>query len=193
MEFLEEAKERESELKRKANRLEKKYEREKGDVDEQISYIQSLKEEVSLAMEKKRELDHIIHELGCERDNLLHSLDFSVGKITFFERRHRDQENLINSSEREIDELRASNHQLMEKLEAWSVSISSSPSFMTSMNLELELSASDSDLSIYKWYDFILVALITSLCSSATTLTLSMRDKKTTKNMMTQQMSAQVS
>ena len=47
----------------------------------------------------------------------------------------------------------------MEKLEAWSVSISSSPSFMTSINLELELSASDSDLSIYKWYDIILVHL----------------------------------
>ena len=88
-----------------------------------------------------------------------HSLDFSVGKLTFLERRQIDQENLLNSSEREIDELRTSNHQLMEKLEAWSVSISSSPSFMTSINLELELSASDSDLSIYKWYDIILVHL----------------------------------
>jgi hypothetical protein len=47
----------------------------------------------------------------------------------------------------------------MEKLEAWSVSISSSPSFLTSINLELELSASDSELSIYKWYDIILVHL----------------------------------
>ena len=157
--LLEEAKERESELKRKAKRLEEKYEREKGDVDEKISYIQSLKEEIYLDMEQKRELEHIIHELVCERDNLSHSLDFSVGKITFLERRQRDQENLLNSSEREIDELRTSNHQLMEKLEAWSVSISSSPSFMTSINLELELSASDSDFSIYKWYDIILVHL----------------------------------
>ena len=30
---------------------------------------------------------------------------------------------------------------------------------MTSINLELELSASDSDFSIYKWYDIILVHL----------------------------------
>ena len=52
--LLEEAKERESDLKRKTKIMEKKYEREKGDVDEKISYIQSMKEEIYLAM--KREL-----------------------------------------------------------------------------------------------------------------------------------------
>ena len=116
-----------------------------------MSYIVFLKGELSVAIEKKAKLEKHIHDLDNERDNLSYSLDFSVGKISSLERKHRDQEDLLRSSEREIDELRTSNHHLMEKLEAWSVSISSSPSFRTSINLELELSASDSDLCLYRW------------------------------------------
>ena len=148
---LVEAAEREAELKMVMRSLKESFQTERNDVDEHFSYIQSLKGEISLTMEKKAELEKHINELACERDNLSDSLDFSVGKMFSLEKRQRDQENLLRSSEREIEELRTSNHYLMEKLEAWSVSRSSSPSGRTSINLELELSASDSDLSLYKW------------------------------------------
>ena len=128
------------------------FQRERHELEEHFSYIQSLKEEISVTLEKKAELERHICELACERDNLSDSLDYSVGKIFSLERRQRDQENLLRSSERELEELRTSNHYLMEKLETWSVSVSrcSSPSCRTSIMSELELSASDSDLSLHR-------------------------------------------
>ena len=148
--LLLEAAEKEAELRREMIRMKQNFKREKDDVDEHLDYIQSQKEEISQSLHKKSELEKYINELGFERDNLSDSLDFSFGKIFSLERRQRDQENLLRSSEREIDELRTFNHHLMEKLEAWSVSRSSSPSCRTSINLELELSASDSDLSLHR-------------------------------------------
>lgn len=152
--ILAETEVKEVELTEKIRTLNQKYEREKEDVDDHLDYIQTLKEEISATKEKTKLLEMQIHDLVHDRDHLSDSLNYHVGKITSLERQHRDQEDLIRSSEREIEDLRASNNHLMEKLEAWSVSISSSPSFRTSINLELELSASDSDLSLYRCKNF---------------------------------------
>merc|ERR1711902_257775 len=95
---------------------------EKSDVDVHLDYIQSLKQEISQFLLKKSELEEQIKDLERDREKLSDSLDFSVGKIFSLEKRQRDQENLLRSSEREIEELRLSNHYLLEKLESWSVS-----------------------------------------------------------------------
>ena len=149
---LEEAGEREAELKKEMRSVKENFQRERHELEEHFSYIQSLKEEISVTLEMKAELERHICELANERDNLSDSLDYSVGKIFSLERRQRDQENLLRSSERELEELRTSNHYLMEKLETWSVSVSrcSSPSCRTSIMSELELSASDSDMSLHR-------------------------------------------
>lgn len=144
--------EREKNVMKEMRRMKENMKIEKNDEDLHLDYIQSLKTEISQFILKKSELEKQIHVLECERENLSDSLDFSVGKIFSLEKRQRDQENLLRSSEREIEELRISNHYLLEKLESWSVSRSSSPSIRTSINLELELSASDSDLSLQRRY-----------------------------------------
>ena len=148
---LVEAGERETEMRREMKSLREKFNRERSNLDEHFSYIESLKEEISLTLDKKSELERHISELSLERESLSDSLDFSVGQIFSLERRQRDQENLIRSSERELEELRSSNQYLMEKLDTWSVRRSSSPSCKTSIMSELELSASDSDISLPRW------------------------------------------
>ena len=148
---LGEAGEREAEMKKEMRSVKENLQRERSNLDEHLSYIQTLKGEISLTVEKKAELEMHICELACERDNLSDSLEHSVGKIFSLERKQKDQENLLRSSERELEELRTSNHYLMEKLEVWSVSRCSSPSFRSSIMSELELSASDSDMSLHRW------------------------------------------
>ena len=141
-----EAEAREVELRRAMQVMKERVRRYKTSLEDHFTYIESLKEEMSLILNNKTELQQQVSELEQEKDSLSDSLDFSVGKIFSLEKKQRDQENLLRSSERELLELKTSNQMLLEKLETWSFSRASSQSCNTSIMSELELCTSDSDL-----------------------------------------------
>jgi chromosome segregation ATPase len=147
---LVEAGEREAELRRSMQSLREKVNRERSNLEDHFTYIDSLKGEISLTLDNKAELEKHVSELAKEKESLSDSLDYSVGKIFSLEKRQRDQENLLRSNERELEELKASNQFLLEKLETWSFSRSSSQSCNTSILSELELFASDNEISPHR-------------------------------------------
>ena len=130
---LVEAGERETELRRAMQTLREKVNRERSNLEDHFTYIESLKGEISLVLDNKAELQKHVGELVHDKESLSDSLDYSVGKIFSLEKKQRDQENLLRSSERELIELKTSNQYLLEKLETWSFSRSSSQSCNTSI------------------------------------------------------------
>lgn len=90
-----------------------------------------------------------------KKKSLVKSLDNSSSQIQQLERRQRDQEMLVRTSQQNLQEIRAGNHNLLERLESMSRSRSSSPTGgpvgpRLSLLSELELSsASDGEKSIY--------------------------------------------
>ena len=100
--------------------------------------------------EKKEELEKEMILLKLEKDSISLSLDGALCKISQLERRQEDQETVMRSSEREVEELKTSNNYLLEKLELWSMSHSSSPTMKNSLMSELELSTSESETSLQR-------------------------------------------
>ena len=92
--------------------------------------------------------------LQFEKESLSNSLENAIAKIYTLERKQTDHETIIRTNEREMEELKTSNHYLLEKLELWSMSHSSSPTLKTSLMSELELSTSESssDNSLQRRY-----------------------------------------
>ena len=84
---------------------------------EHYSYVESLKLEISRTIDKETELEMRICELTSEKEYLSESLHFSVDKICSLEKRQMDQDYLLRSSKRELEELCASNHYLTDRLE----------------------------------------------------------------------------
>ena len=126
--------------------------REKLSVEEQIQDCKSLKSERNILAEKKEELEKQMIILRLEKESLSNSLENAICKISSLERKQQDQEVVLRLSEREMEELKTSNNYLLEKLELWSMSHSSSPTLKTSLRSELELSTSDSETSLQRRY-----------------------------------------
>ena len=114
---LAEAAEREAELRIEIKRLKEQYQRERMKMGEYNNYIESLKVEISLTLDKEAELERRICELTYENECLSESLHFSVDKIYALEKRQMDQDYLLRSSERDLEDLFASNHYLTKRLE----------------------------------------------------------------------------
>jgi len=128
--------------------------REKLCVEEQIQDCKSLKSERNILAEKKEDLEKQNIILKLEKESLSNSLENALCKISSLERRQYDQEAEMRLSDREMEELKTSNNYLLEKLELWSMSHSSSPTLRTSLRSELELSTSDSDTSLQRSKQF---------------------------------------
>ena len=126
--------------------------REKISMEELAQDSKSRESERNILAEKKEDLEKQILILKLEKDSLSNSLENAVSKIGSMERKQQDQENVMRLSEREVEELKTSNNYLLEKLELWSMSHSSSPTLKTSLMSELELSMSDSDTSLQRRY-----------------------------------------
>ena len=116
-------------------------------IQEHFGYVESLREEISSVIDKKAELETQIKSMSKERANLTQTLDQSSDKILHLERKQKDQDILVRSREKDIEELRAGNHHLLERLETMSSSRSSSPSFHMSLLSEIEMSGSDHEKS----------------------------------------------
>jgi len=124
--------------------------REKVSVEEQIQDCKTIKSEMNILAEKKEELEKEMTLLRLEKDSISLSLDGALCKISQLERRQEDQETVMRTSEREVEELKTSNNYLLEKLELWSMSHSSSPTMKNSLMSELELSTSESETSLQR-------------------------------------------
>ena len=92
---LVEAGEREAELRRSMQSLREKVNRERSNLEDHFTYIDSLKGEISLTLDNKAELEKHVSDLAKEKESLSDSLDYSAGKVFSLEKRQRDQENLL--------------------------------------------------------------------------------------------------
>ena len=98
--------------------------------------------------EKKSELERRLQHLLSEREGLTSNLDESSDRIVGLERQCHEQEIHLRETHRELNELRAANGSLCERLESLSRSLSSpsAPSYHHSHSLlaEMDLSAASS-------------------------------------------------
>merc|ERR1719422_2121870 len=103
-----------------------------------------MKADMQHLSERKDDLERLVLALQMEKESLSISLEEAVAKIIILEKKQSDHETVIRTNEREMEELKTSNHYLLEKLELWSMSHSSSPTLKNSLMSELELSTSES-------------------------------------------------
>merc|ERR1719341_2535529 len=106
--------------------------------------VESLRREMRMVTERREDTERLVTRLQFEKERLTDSLEIAVAKVYNLEKRQADHDAIIRTNEREIDELKTSNHYLLDKLELWSMSHSSSPTMKNSLMSELELSTSDS-------------------------------------------------
>ena len=147
---LSESAQRNEELARELRTVTENLRREKVSVEDHIQDCQTIKSEMNILAEKKEELEKEIVILKLEKDSISLSLDSALCKISQLEVRQEDQEIVMRTSEREVEELKTSNNYLLEKLELWSMSHSSSPTMKNSLMSELELSTSESETSLQR-------------------------------------------
>jgi len=113
----------EKEMRNQITKLKEQFNNRKITIQEHFGHVESLRDEISAVMDKKTELENYLKILSKERE--------------------KDQ--LLRNREKDIEELQASNHHLLERLETLSGSRSSSPSCNLSLLSELEMSASDQE------------------------------------------------
>ena len=147
---LSESAQRNAELARELRAVSENLRREKACVEEQIQDCKAVKSEMNILAERKEELERQMVILKVEKESISLSLEGALCKISQLERRQEDQETVMRSSEREVEELKTSNNYLLEKLELWSMSHSSSPTMKNSLMSELELSTSESETSLQR-------------------------------------------
>ena len=96
-------------------------------------------------MDKKNELENHLKILLKEKAKLTDNLNLSSENLRQLERKGREKDQLLRCREKDIEELRAGNHHLLERLETMSGSRSLSPSSHLSLLSELEMSGSDQE------------------------------------------------
>ena len=92
--------------------------------------------------------DNKVRFLLQEKADLAKTLEGSSSKIRQMERKQKDRDHLARIREKDIEELRAGNHHLLDRLEAMSTSRSSSPC----LSLFSEMSGSDHEKSFCQKY-----------------------------------------
>jgi len=141
--------ENEKELRNHINQMKTQFNVRRTSIQEHFGFVESLREEISSVMGKKDELEKQIKLMSAEQENLTQTLEQSSDTIRQLERKQKDQNHLVRSKEKDIEELRAGNNVLLERLETMSRSRSSSPSCRMSLLSEMEMSGSDGEKSFY--------------------------------------------
>lgn len=135
----------EKEMRNQITKLKEQFNNRKITIQEHFGHVESLRDEISAVMDKKTELENYLKILSKEREKLTESLNQSSENLMQLERKGREKDQLLRNREKDIEELQASNHHLLERLETLSGSRSSSPSCNLSLLSELEMSASDQE------------------------------------------------
>ena len=141
---LQGARERQEAMTRELSDVNEDLRRERRSGEEMMRELETLRREMRVVSERREDTERLVTRLQFEKERLTASLEIAVAKVCNLEKRQADHETIIRTNEREIDELKTSNHYLLDKLELWSMSHSSSPTMKNSLMSELELSTSDS-------------------------------------------------
>ena len=96
-------------------------------MNEHVSHLDMLRDEIEMMTESKIDLERRIELLQGEREGLSSTLDESADRIIMLEKQSREQDSLIKANEKTMDELRATNESLQERLENMYRSLSLSP------------------------------------------------------------------
>jgi len=118
-------------------------------MNEHVSDLESLREEINLMMGRKMELERRIELLQGEREGLSSTLDESADRIIMLEKQNREQDSIIRTNEKALEEMQTSNYALAERLESVYRSMSLSPSGNGgNVSLLNEMEMSDSEKSL---------------------------------------------
>ena len=141
---LQVARERQDVMSRELSDVNEELRRERSSGEDMMREVENLRREMRMVTERREDTERLVTRLQLEKERLTDSLEIAVAKVYNLEKRQADHDAIIRTNEREIDELKTSNHYLLDKLELWSMSHSSSPTMKNSLMSELELSTSDS-------------------------------------------------
>jgi len=119
----------------------------KNSMSEHVTHLETLREEINIMQEKKLDLERRIEHLYSERDGLSSTLDESADRIVMLEREAREQDNILRTSRKEIDELKSTNSSLADRLDSMYRSASLSPYGNRSLLTEMEVSDSEKSLN----------------------------------------------
>ncbi|KAJ9599610.1 hypothetical protein L9F63_009927 [Diploptera punctata] len=89
----------------------------KSSLQDHVSSLEVLRDEIHLMSEKKCELERRLQSLLSEREGLGSALDEATDRIVMLEHQAREQEIQLRQAQREMEELRATNGSLGEKVE----------------------------------------------------------------------------
>jgi len=119
----------------------------KTSMTEHVTHLETLRDEINIMTERKIDLERRIEMLYAERDGLSSTLDESADRIVMLEKEAREQDSMIRNSKKEIDELKATNSALTDRLDSIYRSSSISPHGNLSLLNEMEVSDSEKSLN----------------------------------------------
>merc|ERR1719420_1080452 len=119
----------------------------KTSMTEHVTHLETLRDEITIMTERKLDLERRIEALYSERDGLSTTLDESADRIVMLEKESREQDSMIRNSKKEIDELKATNSALTDRLDSIYRSSSISPHGNLSLLNEMEISDSEKSLN----------------------------------------------
>ncbi|XP_046444144.1 bicaudal D-related protein homolog [Daphnia pulex] len=146
---LKEAMKNEEQLSAQLQGLRDQFSLRKSSLQDHVGHLEIMREEIVMLTEKKTELERRLQHLLTEREGLTSNLDESSDRIVGLERQCHEQEVHLRETHRELNELRAANGSLCERLESMTRNLSSpsAPSFhhhSHSLLAEMDLSAASS-------------------------------------------------
>eukprot|EP00095_Tigriopus_kingsejongensis_P006786 maker-scaffold794_size96255-snap-gene-0.19 protein:Tk06786 transcript:maker-scaffold794_size96255-snap-gene-0.19-mRNA-1 annotation:"bicaudal d-related protein homolog" len=117
-------------------------------MNEHVSHLDMLRDEITLMTERKMDLERRIELLQGEREGLSSTLDESADRIIMLEKETREKDSMIRSNQKAMEELRSSNQALQDRLDSMyrNVSLGGQGGNMSLLN-EMELSDSERSLN----------------------------------------------
>ncbi|XP_046386934.1 bicaudal D-related protein homolog [Ischnura elegans] len=103
----------------------------KTSLQDHVAHLEMLKEEITLITERKNDLERKVQQLLDERESLTSALEESADRIVMLEKQQKEQDIQFRQTAREVEELRATNGSLTERIDALSPA-SSTPSSSSS-------------------------------------------------------------
>jgi len=119
----------------------------KTSMTEHVTHLETLRDEITIMTERKLDLERRIEALYSEREGLSTTLDESADRIVMLEKESREQDSMIRNSKKEINELKATNSALTDRLDSIYRSSSISPHGNLSLLNEMEISDSEKSLN----------------------------------------------
>ncbi|XP_069684118.1 bicaudal D-related protein homolog [Periplaneta americana] len=118
----------------------------KSSLQDHMSSLEVLRDEIHLMSEKKCELERRLQSLLSEREGLGSALDEATDRIVMLEHQAREQEIQLRQAQREVEELRATNGNLGERIEMLSAHSSSPGPRSLLHEMECDDTSSESEL-----------------------------------------------